>query len=228
MNYLQLVQRTAAQAGHRSLNIQTVVNQTGMAANFVDWVDDAWARLQLMQYWNFMRSSASFSMTAGTQTYSMTDLGITNLREWAKSKDSKARLQLVIGDAYSTIEQIDRQLFIDRYERQAATSAQPSYFCMTENYEIKFDSVPAESGTVSGYYWRTASRMVNDDDEPEMSEDWHDAIIGLALKEYAEYDESPSVMAKGRRIFAGTYERMCIDELPEFTLGRNPVAEGWR
>ena len=61
-----------------------------------------------------------------------------------------------------------------------------------------------------------------------MSEDWHDAIIGLALKEYAEYDESASVMTKGRRIFASTYERMCIDELPDFTLGNNPVAVGWR
>jgi len=228
MNFLQLVQRTAAQAGQRSLNIQSVTNQTRMAANFVDWVNEAWVRLQLMQYWNFMRSAATFALVAGTQTYSMTSLGITNLREWAKSKDGKARLTLIIGDTYSTIEQIDRQLFIDRYERQAPATAQPSYFCMTENYEIKFDTIPDQSGTINGYYWRTASRMTEDGDEPEMSEDWHDAIIGLALKEYAEYDEAPSVMTKGRRIFASTYERMCADELPDFTMGHNPVAEGWR
>lgn len=228
MTFLELVQRAAKQAGHGTLNIQTVANQTRKAGMFVDWVAEAWIQLQQMQPWSFMRTSTTIPIVAGTRVYAMTDLSITNLKEWCKSSDAAAYLTLKIGDNYTRVRELERQDFIDRFERGAIETRQPAYFCMTENYEIALDAIPIADGTLTGYYWRTASTLVNDDDEPGMNEDWHNAIVGLALKEYAEYDEAPSVMTKGRRIFASAYERMCEDALPEFKISASPMAWGRR
>lgn len=229
MNYLDLVQSTAKQAGHGSLNIQTTANQTRMSGMFAMWVADAWDALQGMQSWDFMRKSASFAVTAGVQSYARADAGIADLREWCKSNDQHAYLTLTFANGEtSTVRELDRQLFFDRFKRAPTDTRTPAYFCMTELGTLEFDAIPSQSGTAVGQYWKYAVHLVDDTDEPDMNPDWHRAIVGLALKEYGEYDEAPAVLSKGRRIFNGVYERMCIDALPEFVLAPNPMAWGRR
>lgn len=225
MNYLELVQAAAKQAGHGSLNIQTTANQTRMSGMFAMWVADAWDSLQAMRSWNFMRKSASFSVTTGKREYTRAEAGISDLREWCKSNDQRAYLTVTLANGETaTVRELDRQLFFDRFKRTPVDTRAPAYFCMTESGTLELDAVPDQDGTAVGQYWKYAVRLEDDADEPDMNPEWHRAIIGLALKEYGEYDEAPAVLAKGRRIFNGVYERMCIDALPEFVLAPNPMS----
>ena len=229
MNFLKLVQTTANEAGHRTLNIQSVTNQRNVGAMFVDWVADAWVNLQNMARWEFMRKDAAFTMVAGQRDYTASQAGIADLLEWCDSRDSIAHLTITLADgSYVDCQKLPRQDFYDKFDRYAAVTRIPAYFCMLADGSLRFDGTPDQGGAVKGQYWKRAVTLVEDTDEPDMNPDWHRAIVGLALKAYAEYDESQPMMAKGRRIFNGIYDRMCITALPDLIMAPNPIAKGRR
>ncbi|TXH15297.1 MAG: hypothetical protein E6R03_07385 [Hyphomicrobiaceae bacterium] len=229
MNYLELVQATAKEAGHNTLNIQSIANQSRLAGMFVTWVAESWIALQNMQRWDFMRKDSAFAMASGQRDYTKAQMGVEDIRSWCDSRDGTAHLLLDFGNGSSSdTRRFDQQDFYDTYDRYTTQTRTPGAFVMRADGSLRFDAYPDTAATVRGQYWRVASHLEEDADEPDMNPDWHRAIVGLALKEYAEYDESPTMMAKGRRIFNGVYERMCIEALPDLVLAPNPLARGRR
>lgn len=102
MNYLELVKRTAQEAGYGS-SIATAQNQSSMPAKFATWVVDAWRDIQIKRNdWLFMSASASFTLVAGENEFSISDdFGITNMKSWvgnvvyASDTDGQYQIQLI-------------------------------------------------------------------------------------------------------------------------------------
>jgi hypothetical protein len=230
MNYLQLVQRLAMETGMGTLGIQTAENQTGKALFLATLINEAWSDIQQKRTWNFMRKSAVIPVVAGARAYALADVA-PDIREWCKSLDGLQYLRIDNADSsYGRGFYLERHAFIDRFERQPFQSAAPTHFNMEEGYTLGLNTIPVANATLRGYYWKTASSLRLNADEPSMSEDWHMAIVWAALKSYGEYNDAPEMMARGRARYNMLYNNMCNAELPDVTFAASPMGWGdtWR
>lgn len=221
MTFLELVQRTARESGIEG-TIASCQNQVGMYAKLVYWVADAWSELQGDKPWLFMRTQGSFSLAVGRTDYSISDdFSITNLKEWATPK-----LYATDASGSYTIKILDYDEFRTMTLGQTVNAQRPSYCAVAPSYRMVFDAAPTEVATVVNDYWQTAQVLTNDKDEPNMNEDYHLAIVWKALRDYAEHEESPEMQRRARRKFMNLYQKMCITELPSFSIGAHPLAWG--
>ena len=230
MNFLQIVQRLAKEAGMSTLGIQTVENQSGRIEFLATLANEAWTDIQQDRHWNFMRKAITIPVVAGTRAYPLADIA-TDVKEFCKSRDGNTYLAAFWDDnSIGKVWQLERNVFIDRFEQQAFQTATPGYFKIEEGYQFGLNSTPTVGGNLKGYYWKTASNLVNNTDEPNMSEDWHMAIVWSALKSYGEYNDAPEMTARGHKRYGMIYQLMCDAELPDVTFAPSPMGWGdqWR
>lgn len=222
MNYLELVKRTAQEAGYGS-SIATAQNQSSMPAKFATWVVDAWRDIQIKRNdWLFMSASASVTLVAGENEFSISDdFGITNMKSWvgnvvyASDADGQYQIQL-----------IDYRKFRTLTQGRDITTRRPYYCAIAPGYRMLFDALPEKVATLTGDYLTTAQKLVNDDDEPNMNEDWHMSIVWAALRKYGESEEAQEVVMRAKREFNGIYARMIAIETPPIEFGVDPLATG--
>ncbi|MDE1943468.1 MAG: hypothetical protein KGI47_10065 [Betaproteobacteria bacterium] len=83
MNLLQLVNASMQECGASGSALTTTANQTGEAARFVSWVQQAWIDIQsLHQDWGFLRTSCAFPLVGGQDYYPVTQTNATNFGQW--------------------------------------------------------------------------------------------------------------------------------------------------
>lgn len=222
MKFIDIVKRTGREAGIE-IDIASTVSAVGMSRKIVDWCADSWSEIQTMKHWLFMKATATFTLPLAINDVTLSALPITNLKQWAMP-------YLYASDVNGTyrIELVEYTDFRARTIGVTLVSQRPSICAMAPGYRLVFNTPPLLSTTITGDYWATAQTLVNDDDEPNMSEDWHMAIVYKALRAYAEHEESPELQRRARRMFLNIFNEMCKVELPAFGMGANPLAWGRR
>jgi len=187
MNFLELVNRTKVEAGISGGALVTTAGQFGEMARVVGWVQHAYLEIQNMRPWNWLWQPLSHVLTPGKHTYApVADFGVTPL-DWrhdrfflydpATGRRNRIRLAYVPWPAFDQM-----------YPEPAA--GRPQVVTIKPNREIVFNRTPDQNYIFEGEYRNTPETLVENTDTPSMPEQYHPAIVWMAVQLYAQYEEA--------------------------------------
>ena len=205
MNYLELCQRLVRETGAGDTGPTSVVGQVGDMRRIVDWVNDAWLKIQSMrQDWAWMWASGSSTLTANT-----------NLITLPATVETIERVSL--GQSY--LQRLTHDEMADAYRE--VTSGEPSAFAIRPDGKLAFNAKPTTDKTVTYEYYNRPVSMIQNFDVPGMPERYHMLVVYAALRDYSLFDEALELEKKallGYEMMLADLER---DQLPKI---RTPEA----
>ncbi|MAG09804.1 MAG: hypothetical protein CL494_05270 [Actinobacteria bacterium] len=191
MNFLDLCQRLVQETGIADEGPATVTGQTGDMGRIVNWINDAWLKIQSIRAdWNWAWSTGTSTLTAATNTVTLPATVETIKR-------------VSIGQGF--LQALDYNDFADNY--RVIQDGDPSVYSIKPDGTLCFSSKPTENKTVSYESYATPVALVNNTDVPAMPERYHILIVYEALRCYAQFDEAPELE---KRAFL-YYEEMLAD-----------------
>ena len=191
MNFLDLCQRLVQETGIADEGPATVTGQTGDMGRIVNWINDAWLKIQSIRAdWNWAWSTGTSTLTAATNTVTLPATVETIKR-------------VSIGQGF--LQALDYNDFADNY--RVIQDGDPSVYSIKPDGTLCFSSKPTENKTVSYESYATPVALVNNTDVPAMPERYHLLIVYEALRCYAQFDEAPELE---KRAFL-YYEEMLAD-----------------
>lgn len=238
MDFLALARSTRQWSSVSSAAISTVVNQTGKELDIVDAVNIAWGRIQnLHSTWNWMRAEFSAPLTAVTPPaearYTAASFGITRFRDWVRDivggPNSYRAFSLYLTATglsdEAPIAETSFELWKNTYGRGVVEAKRPKVWAKAPDRRFCLGHPPDAAYTLKGEYWMSNQTLAEDDDEPEMPEDYHMAIVWLAVQILTEKDESAQdVYERAQRKYDELIFRLERDELPSLEIGGRPLA----
>jgi len=224
MNFLQLCKRLRQEAGLTGSGPSTVVDQTGISKQIVDWVNTAYVDV-LSQHanWHFMQDDFSFNTTASQRAYSIAETGVTDLEKW--KVDDYGSFRIYLTSAGIAQEQYLNPLLWDDYRQMylygATHTAEgfPSYFAVQPDKGLNFYLVPNNIYTVTGEYFKVPTELSLDTSEPVIPSQFHMIIIWRALMLYGAFDAANEKYVHGKNEYTKLLMRLEIDQLPQMTFG---------
>lgn len=214
MTFLELVQRVRQESGSTaagSSGPSTVVSQTGLYGQMVNWTAEAWNKIQRSNStWMWMRSRFTFNTTTNIDSYAYTDVDdaitsttITRFQKWIpvdQYGDSNVLIYTtangVAGQRY--LAYLDWDAFRSLYKRSTIRYGNPVHFTIGPDRKIYLGLVPNDTFTITGEYQKNLQIMTADADVPEMPEDYHMLIVWEALKSYASFAAAPEVYTRAQ------------------------------
>tara|TARA_Y100001963_G_C6746082_1_gene431666 strand:+ start:498 stop:1121 length:624 start_codon:yes stop_codon:yes gene_type:complete len=191
MTFLQLCQRLVQETGIADDGPGTTVNQTGDMGRIVNWVNDAWLKIQsLRSDWNWMWGTGSSTLTSGTSTITL-----------PTTVETVKRVSL--GESY--LQSSDYNAFADSY--RVIQDGDPSVWTMKPDGVLAFNAKPTSNKTATYEYYSVPSTMSATTDAPGLPDRYHMLIVYEALRSYAQFDEAPELEKKGYLY----YEEMLAD-----------------
>lgn len=197
----------------------TVVGQTGLLEEVVNWTADSWRDIQLRYpNWRWMRSSFTVNTTSGDDTYAYgdctdikTSVAIARFAQWwAHDKINPFKCYLTSGGVsgqyrlhWMTYEEW-RRLY--KFSVQQSTPGQPIHVSVDDDENIVLGPTPNGTYTVTGEYQRGPQILAVDADTPDMPVRFHDLIVYYAMQRYAAKKVAPEVLARAR-LEGGRIER---------------------
>ena len=224
MTFLQLCQRLRQEAGIPGTGPVNVTGQTGFNKQLVEWITDAYEYIQnLHQTWLFLRKDFSFVTTVDKREYSITETGITDLRNWKIDQYGDFRCYLTSSGINS--EQYLQYLSWDDYKQiylfGATRSApgQPSYCSVHPNKSLDFYLVPNDSYTINGEYFSIPDIMTGNTDNPIFPSSFHLIIVWYALMSYGAFDAAEEKYTFGHSKYRRMKTQLEFDQLPKISFG---------
>lgn len=181
-----------------------VANAVGDALRMVNAIQDEWLDLQLQpRNWKWKRATESNVLTLDQGEYAATtDFGVTSFRDWVRPSDDYQPFCYVTsepGNVWS-LEWIRLEAFKRRYLREPVESGRPANWAVDNDGKLLIGPAPDDAGyTLSIDYWRGVTELADDDDEPDMPEQFHLLLVWMALESVAIGDEAPHQIARARR-----------------------------
>ena len=118
----------------------------------------------------------------------------------------------------NTLCQISYDKWRETYDRGVHDKQRPSYWAVSPENELLFGPTPDKVYNVRGKYRLKPQLLAADPDIPEMPEEYHNLIVGEALKLMARSDEAFQVLAS----YAPQYDRLrnplVREQTPEIDL----------
>ena len=224
-NYLQLVNRLKQECDVTGADLTTVEGQTGEYLRLVNWIEEAWADIQLKNdNWRFRRKSMTFQTVASTASYSTATIGLTDFAMW---KDRSFRIFLTsvgqTGETFLTQKSYD--IFRDTYLYGSLKTAEsrPNIIAIKPDESLVLALVPDAIYTVSGDYYSVPYVMGSEADPsiatPDMPTRFYLAIVGLAMQKYAIFESAPEVKVRGEDMFKLYYNKLTSSQAPNFSHG---------
>jgi hypothetical protein len=220
--YLYLVNRTRQECGVSGQALLTLQGTlTDESARFRDWIADAWRDLQISRpNWRWMRKSGSFN-TTGTATYSASSANAPDLGSWIE--DSFRAYKASIGTSDEQF--LDKMEWDDwrnyyGYNTQRIMQSRPMNVAIKPNMDIALGPIPDDTYTVVYDYFRTATELVADTDNPCSTNNglptrFFLLLIYGAMRSYASHEAAPEVMDRAVREY-----RRLSDKLDQYHIGR--------
>lgn len=212
MNYLQLAQRLAVEAGSGA-NISTVVAASGEAGRMANWISAAWDDLQLERPdWYWMRAEFSFPTVASDYKYSSTDAGIADrfgiwdidsMRAYQTNKNDELGLSWMAYDDFRSAYLIGPQ-----------TQSRPLIVSVDPAMNLLFGPIPNLVYTITGEYYKAPQTLAVDDDVPELPAQYHMAIVYRALMLYARYEAAAEIYSDAEMNYKRFLRRIELNQLP--------------
>ena len=222
MNKLILLQRLHSEASVAGNAPTTTINQTGIIAKLVNWIDFAYEDVQnLHPTWNFLREDFSFSTTSGTQEYTATDASISDLASW---KTDDIRIYKFISDE-SQLYYVNWDLYRTTYliGSTRTTSSRPSIISVKPNMSLILWPIPDDTYTVNGEYFKQPDIMSLDSDVPIIPSQFHMILVWRALMFYGAKMGAADIYTHGYNEYKRMLRRLEMNQLEHFTWGPSLV-----
>lgn len=227
MTYLELCVRLREEAGITGSGPTSVIDQQGQLKRLVNWVNQAWTEIQLMRpNWEFMHGEFTFDTTAETRDYLADDVSITDLKLW--DLDSFLMYEKTLGESDQV--PLINLIYSDwrsgfRVGMNTRDSDRPVYAVRLPTNKIRLEPMPDKIYTIEGEYKRSSQSFTADADEPtNFPDDFHMLIVWQALKYYGHYENAPEALEEAEVNFDNLLYRLEIEQLPEFSEDREPLA----
>ena len=233
MTFLQLVQRLALESGitSASASVGSVLNQTGMAARFVNWIISAHNEIQNRhQNWRWLRSTWTVNTTASDDSYSYSDCTdsrlsstISRFARWIPFDDEggcNIKRYLTSGGVggESWMVFLPWSYWQAIYRRGTQNNGPIIHVTISPQNLIMTGPKPDGIYTMSGEYMMSAKVFAADADEPEFPSRFHDLIWLQALEKYGRFAAAGEALARsqveGRRVL----RQLEADQLPQVML----------
>lgn len=223
MNFLEIVQATHREAKLPGAAPTSVAGQVGRAADLVAWTVSAWNDIQRENNgkWKWRRRPFTLDTVADTASYafgSATDTlaaaAITRFKAW-DIDDREPPLIYLVSEGVATQRELCLPLWQDfraRYRVGTHTAGPPTDLAVDERGALLLGSTPDAIYRVTGNYWRGLQTLVEDTDEPEMPEDFHELIPFVGLQKYGYSAVAREILARCEAEGTRLYDALTIDQ----------------
>ena len=217
-------------AGYSGAGPASVEGQSGQTARVVDYVDEAWQEIQRSRpNWKFMRRRFSGQTQPGINTVALPDskrvagdlIRSVDENSWftrAPSDTTGGVLRYVDSDQRRWLE-----------ENEGVTTGRPAYFWETAT-DIRVSPTPDRAYQISGDYYVTAQSFASSDSaanktrslgqrSPDMPEQYHMAIVWLAVREIGGFEGDGNVFNLGDANYRKIFNQMLRTETPSIGFG---------
>lgn len=126
------------------------------------------------------------------------------------------------GLGLENLTHVDWYKWIYAAESYAGMRETPQYFTTTPDGALDFWPRPDKEYKIHFTYTRDVQTLVNDDDEPNLPEEYRDGIMWRAVMMYAEYNEQPVLLARATRhwsFYKGRMEKSLMP-IPYYAASR--------
>lgn len=228
MTFLQLCQAFVREAGidrsGQSMPV-TVAGQVGDLGSAVDWIRQAYIEIQRSKpNWAFLRGYFQLETVNGQQKYlasECTDGGQPITRHsawWLQDIDNppKSYLKSAGKGAEYWLTYQPRSYFVQLYNigNNSIQTSLPATISIDFDRKLMLGLTPNDVYVVSGEYQKSAQVLADDDDVPEMPEDFHYLIVYEALRKYGGFDVAPEVLMRAETEGAALRSSLVNDQLP--------------
>lgn len=204
-----MCRRVILESGVSNVTLGTTLNQYGEAANFVNWVDDAWEEVQELFNWPSLWERAILAVPSGA---SSVDGGLPVWRY--DTTEGVTR----IGDAplvflpYSDFKVMYRTV----------QPGVPSAWTIQPNRTLALNAVVESETPVTVERFNLPGRFTQDDSVPALPAGHHMMIVWRALMMYGGFDEAGAAYQRGASEYRKAKKR-AFSEFGPMTAGE-PLA----
>lgn len=204
----------------------TVMDQEGVLAEIVDWVQDASEDIQLDQdAWRFREAPGAVAVPAGQRDVDLAALIIAQDYDALRPYTAEACARYINRLDAGAIVPSSRIFYVPwedwrggLYDRGDTTGAPCNYTVMPSG-QLRLYPKPEAPVTLQFTYQRTVQVLAADGDVPIIPERHHAAIVWRALMYYADTrDGTKEPYQKWERRRKQAMQRLYREELPEMTL----------
>lgn len=239
MNFLQIVQM----ACRESMVVQpdspdTVVGQSGLLNNFVNWTADSWDTLQgTRPRWGWMRKTVTGTpLTVGIGRYTAAALGISSFGSWIEDYTDNQGDPYFPVSIYQTSQGVAYEgplpfmrwePFRSTYLRGSVANNIPSAWSIDPSTrEILFGPAPSVAITpVLEYVKGKQTRLAADGDVPELPTEHHPLLAYLALLRGMKTDTMEAGAIANAQDYVRDHMRILDREENGFySVGGDPIA----
>ncbi len=232
MNFVELCDKTRRQCGIAGANVPgtltpaTTQDQTGEMLRIVEWVREAYREIcAAKNSWEFLRSDFSLNTIASQEAYLPTACNDENLNALIGSVTvgNFGRWDLDTFRIYLQSDGIATRQFLwwigydwfrNLYDLRPISPTRPVRFTIRSDKAIMLGPTPDNVYIVEGKYWRQAPDLEQDTDTPLFPVRFHDAIVYLAARYYAGYQEDGGAYSDFNTKYQQFYGRLLLDQLP--------------
>lgn len=214
MTFLELCQECNTYCGFQG-SISGVSGVTGLQARIVQAVKKADLDIQRERHdWNFLRTSKTFNTSDGTNEYTLTALGVTDLGRW--------NLSNVLYD-YVPLRYMDYDYWILK-DLTITQSGEPSEFSV--NPATKSLLIYPASGTysITAHYWKEPQEMTADASVSDIPQKHHWTIIYKAAMTLMAVMGNASIHQDASFEYARAWGALMRDENPVEYIRMRPMA----
>lgn len=202
MNLVQLTEKLRTECGASGQVLTTVQNVTGETRQLRDWIIDAWTEIQNGEEdWTFNRVEISKDITTGQQKRTLTQLLITDLRDWKRdefrmytnSVGQDDEQDLIYASYLDFRDEYLKGTGLQQVGRPWRISIDPA------DDSLYFGPNPNTSYKLLGTYYKTAQVLSADADAPtSIMAQFHMAIVYAAMMKYGAFNGAPEVFDRGK------------------------------
>ena len=211
MTFLEMCRRVRQESGI-SGDIASVVNQQGILAKLVTWVQQAeYDIVTSRKDWNFMRGKASGSLVVGKVEYLPGDLGMQPFTMLSKVYVDRQPLR-----------KLDFEYLDDWHLKNGgAQEGTPTAYAETPDGTILFDHKPTQAVLFDIRYYKSATRLTLNTSVSPIPAEHEEVIIQAALMSYARHEQDDQLLRDFEKEFTIQMKGLSNRQLP------NLVIPGW-
>lgn len=211
MNRLQLCQRLRSEAGLGGSGPSATTAQTGEMLQVVEWVDEAWNRIQSSRNWDWLWEATTVVVTSGTGATT----GSIPASRYIKDATFDAN-----GSPLTYMEWAD---FRTAYPSALIVAGNPRVWTIRPDKAFAVNAKPSTNTTYSVERYKNPTAMSTDGGSPTgLPTEHHMLIVWRALMLYAGYDEAGDQYRRAETEYKKVLSNMGVTDRAEIRWG-----SGW-
>lgn len=231
--FLELCQKAARNSGVISgVAPATTVEQTGDLQQLVQWVVDAWVRIQTHRDdWRWMRCAFSAATIPGVSEYTRATWNLTDHDRWFTDQVQAGYFPITLYRTATgvsdegVIREVAYETWRTCYDRGVQTANRPRVYAISPSGAFLLGPTPDAVYTVKGEYYRVPQVLTKNKDTPlGLAAQYHDAIVWRALMLLGSFDESQAALSVATLNYLELLQQMERHALPEIRMDRGALA----